>query len=122
MTPLADRLYGGVPRFAAEAPWARRAALRLLRRVPAARETVRFGVTPAVADLAGESPFVFVCADPEALVPPATQERLGRRLAGAAAVDLVFPVSNEAGAAALRRAPRAAYPTLTELEMVAGLM
>lgn len=117
-----DRLYGGVPRFAAEAPWSKRAALRLLRGVTAASETIRFGDDVRAGDAGGSSEIVFVCADPEALVPPATQERLVRRLADDGGVDLVFPVSNEAEAAALRRAPEAAYPTPSELESVARMM
>jgi len=111
-----DRVYGGVPRFSAEAPWSRRLAVRLLRGVPAVRETIRFGETPTVADAAGESPIVFVCADPEALVPAAAQERMIASLDAMPDVALMFPVSNESEADALRRPPGFAYASLSELE------
>lgn len=114
-----DRVYGGIPRFAAEAPWSRRLALRLLRQVPAARESVRFGEAARVADAAGESAIVFVCADPEALVPRAAQERLVASLANASDVAVLFPVSNESEPAELRRPPGFAYASLSELEGVA---
>jgi SAM-dependent methyltransferase len=114
-----DRIYGGIPRFAAEAPWSRRLALRLLRQVPAARETVRFGEAPTVADAAGESPIVFVCADPEALVPAAAQARLVVSLARQPEIAALFPVSNESETDALRRPPGFAYASLGELESAA---
>jgi 2-polyprenyl-3-methyl-5-hydroxy-6-metoxy-1,4-benzoquinol methylase len=76
-----------------------------------------------VADAAGDSEFVFVCSDPEALVVPAVQERLIARLAEpGSATDVVFPVSNEAESADLRRAPGAAYLTISDLEEVAAEM
>jgi SAM-dependent methyltransferase len=118
MTTRFDRVYGGIPRFAAEASWSRRLALRLLRRIPAATETVRFGETPTVADAAGGSPIVFVCADPEALVPAAAQERLIASLDVTHDVSLMFPVSNESETDALRRPPGYAYASLGELEGV----
>ncbi len=117
-----DRIYGGIPRFAAEAPWSRRLALRLLRRVPAVRETVRFGEAPTVAHAAGESIIVFVCADPEALVPEAAQERLVGSLAASPDVALMFPVSNESDTPELRRPPGFAYASLSELEAFAAEM
>jgi len=119
-----DRVYGGVARFFAEAPWSRRIAHRLLRAVPAARDTDRFGTEPTVGDAAGDSEYVFVCADPEALVVPAVQERLLSRLADPAepAPDLIFPVSNEADSESLRRAPGAVYLTISDLEEVAADM
>src|SRR5262252_7178377 len=120
MIPPFDRVYGGVPRFAAEAPWSRRLALRLLRRVAAAREIDRFGTPPRVADAGGGSPIVFVCADPEALVPPAAQERLVAALAAAGpGTAAMFPVSNESDLVALRRPPGFAYASLSELEAFA---
>jgi hypothetical protein len=71
-----------------------------------------------VADAAGDSEFVFVCADPEALVVPAVQERLIERLAEprSPTADVLFPVSNEAESADLRRAPGSAYLTISDLE------
>jgi len=66
---------------------------------------------------------VFVCADPEALVPPAVQERLLERLAGSAGTaDLIFPVSNEAPTVELRRAPSVVYLTISDLDEVAAAM
>ena len=77
-----------------------------------------------MADAGGDAEFVFVCADPEALVVPAVQERLIARLAepGPATADVVFPVSNEAESADLCRAPGAAYLTISDLEDVAADM
>jgi 2-polyprenyl-3-methyl-5-hydroxy-6-metoxy-1,4-benzoquinol methylase len=115
-----DRVFGGVARFAAEAPWSRRLALRLLREVDAVRETV-VDRAPVVSDAHGSADLVFVCADPEALVPPATQRRL---LAGleASGLDVLFPVSNAASDAALLRAPTFAYATPAEIAETASLM
>ena len=112
-----------MPRFAAESPWSRRIALRLLRRLPAERETVRFGTEARAGDVAGTSDLVFICADPEALVPPSVQERLLARLGDSGgAADVVFPVSNEAPVAELRRAPGTVYLTISDLVEVAGAM
>jgi 2-polyprenyl-3-methyl-5-hydroxy-6-metoxy-1,4-benzoquinol methylase len=123
-TPAFDRVYGGIARFAAEAPWSRRIAHRLLRAVPAVRDTDLFGSEPTVGDAAGESEFLFVCADPEALVVPEVEERLVARLSehGAGAADMVFPVSNEAESADLRRAPGTVYLTISDLEEIAAEM
>jgi 2-polyprenyl-3-methyl-5-hydroxy-6-metoxy-1,4-benzoquinol methylase len=109
-----------VPRFAAEAPWSRRLALRLLRGVPAAEETDLFGEVPRAGQARGSSPAVFVCADPEALVPPLVQQRLLEGLAESG-FQLLAPVSNEAEFEEIRRAPAFAYATPTDLVEVAGL-
>ncbi|HET7451397.1 MAG TPA: class I SAM-dependent methyltransferase [Thermoanaerobaculia bacterium] len=110
-----------MPRFAAEAPWSRRLAVRLLREVPAARETDRFGTAPCVADAEGEAPIVFVCADPEALVPRAAQDRLVAALAAAGpSIAAILPVSNESELEALRRPPGFGYASLSELESYAA--
>jgi len=123
LTPF-DRVYGGIPRFAAEAPWSRRIAHRVLRAVPAARDIDRFGSVPSAGDAAGDSEFLFVCADPEALVVPEVQKRLiaGVAESGTRQADLIFPVSNEAGSAEFRRAPGAVYLTISDLEEIAADM
>ncbi len=105
-----DRVYGGVPRFSQEARWSKRLALRLLRAVPARLETDLFGEVPAVGAARGGSEVVFVCADPEALVPEISQRRLVRAVLERG-LDLVFPVSNESPDAALRSAPAFSYVT-----------
>ena len=116
-----DRVYGGVPRFRPEAPWSRRLALRMLRLVPARTENTAFGRVPTVADARGTAEIVFVCADPEALVPEGTQRRLVETLA-ARPFDLALPVSNESPDPALRCAPAVAYVTPGDLSEVAELM
>ena len=115
-----DRVFGGVTRFAPEAPWSKRLALRLLREIAAEHETVVDRV-PVVSDAHGRSDLVFVCADPEALVPPATQRRLLESLE-ASRLDVLFPVSNTASHAALLRAPTFAYSTPFEIAETALLM
>jgi 2-polyprenyl-3-methyl-5-hydroxy-6-metoxy-1,4-benzoquinol methylase len=116
-----DRVYGGVPRFGAEALWSKRLALRWLRRVPAAVETIRFGESPTIACAAGSAEVVFVCADPEALVPEESQRRLVRAVLESE-LDIGLPVSNEAADAPLRAAPSVGYVTPADLLEVAGLM
>lgn len=116
-----DRVYGGVPRFAQEAQWSRRLALRLLRRVPARVETVEFGRTPTVGSAGGAADVVFVCADPEALVPEICQRRLASAIAENHA-DLAVPVSNESPDPALKSAPGFDYATPSGLAEVAALV
>jgi 2-polyprenyl-3-methyl-5-hydroxy-6-metoxy-1,4-benzoquinol methylase len=116
-----DRVYGGIPRFLPEAPWSKRLALRLLRAVPARVETVLFGEVLTVAAVRGGSDVVFVCADPEALVPEVSQRRLVEFLARGG-FDLVFPVSNESPDSALKSPPGFNYATVSDLVEVAGLM
>ncbi len=89
--------------------------------MPAASEADLFGRVPAVSDVPGSSPFVFVCADPEALVPPLAQRRVLELLASGN-LDLASPVSNEADLPELKRAPAFAYATPSGLEEVAALM
>jgi 2-polyprenyl-3-methyl-5-hydroxy-6-metoxy-1,4-benzoquinol methylase len=81
---------------------------------------VVFGREPAVRDAGGDSPAVFVCADPEALVPALAQQRLldGLEKGG---YDLVTAVSNEAPGADLRRAPPFAYATPSGLDEVSEI-
>jgi SAM-dependent methyltransferase len=116
-----DRIYGGVPRFPPEAQWVKRLALRFLRRVPARVETVLFGEVPTVGAARGTSDVVFVCADPEALVPEIGQRRLVESVLERA-LDFAFPVSNESPDPALRSAPGLGYVTPTDLVEVAELM
>ena len=80
--------------------------------------------SPRVGEAAGSADILFICADPEALVPPATQARLLGRMGepDAGGFDLLFPVSNESEAPALCRAPSVAYATVSELEEVAAEM
>jgi 2-polyprenyl-3-methyl-5-hydroxy-6-metoxy-1,4-benzoquinol methylase len=75
-----------------------------------------------VGDAAGDSEFLFVCADPEALVVPAVQDRLLSRLSEPGVPDLIYPVSNEADSTDLRRAPGSVYLTISDLEEVAAEM
>jgi len=114
-----DRVYGGVPRFAAEAPWSARLARRLLAGLAAETETDRFGSAARVQDAAGRAPVVFVCADPEALVPPGSQRRLVEGLAESG-FDLLAAVSNESEEEALRCAPGFSYFTASDLEEAAA--
>lgn len=94
--------------------------MRLLRRVPAASEASVAGRAPTVADVPGAAPVVFVCADPEALVPALVQRRLLSLLAGGG-FDLATPVSNESEIGELRRPPAWAYATPSGLEEVASV-
>src|SRR5262249_44717297 len=105
-----DLVLGGVPRFAAEAPWAWRLVRRFARELPARRIAPAPGRRPAVADAAGESPWVLVIADPEAYLAPAA----ARRLLDSAAVgdaDVVLPVTNEPWCEEARAVPPFAYHT-----------
>ena len=111
---------GGVPRFAAEAPWAWRLVSRYLRDLPAGRRTETPGRDPAVADAFGEAPIVLVQADPEAYLLPGPGLRLVRALAAHSGIDLVLPVSNESEDETGRAAPPFAYPTPTILEEAAA--
>ena len=116
-----DRVYGGVPRFPQEARWSKRLALRFLREVPARREVELFGEIPTVAAARGDAEAVFVCADPEALVPEISQRRLiGALLDGG--FDFVFPVSNESSDPSLVSAPAFHYVTPSDLVETAELM
>src|SRR5437868_2674097 len=110
-----DLIIGGVPRFAAEAPWAWRLLSRFLRGLPARARTETPGRAPAVADAAGHSDIVLVVADPECYVLPEVGERLVRGLAGRPDLSLVLPVSNEPWTEEARRAPPFVYMTPTQL-------
>jgi len=105
-----DLLLGGIPRFAAEFPWARR-LIRRFARDPAPRARVElWDRRPTVADVAGESPRILVVADPEAYLAPAAARSLlavlERERCG-----LAIPVTNEPWCEDARFAPPFAYHT-----------
>ena len=106
-----DLVIGGIPRFAAEASWAWRLARRFARRLPARLVVEARGRRPLVSDLAGNAPAVLVWSDPEAYLAPVAAERLLETLHATPTADLVLPVSNEAWADELRRAPAFSYST-----------
>lgn len=113
--PPFDLVIGGVPRFAAEAPWAWRLLHRYAVRLACATRTELPGRRPTVGDVRGDSPFVLVQADPESYLPPHAAERL---LAGLArdGAEVVLPVSNEPWTEEARAAPAFAYTTPAQLE------
>jgi 2-polyprenyl-3-methyl-5-hydroxy-6-metoxy-1,4-benzoquinol methylase len=114
-----DLLLGGVPRFAAESPWARRIVRRYARDpAPSSRVEV-WDRQPTVADLPGDSPHVLVVADPEAYLTPVAARSLlatlERELVGVA-----IPVTNEPWCEEARFAPPFPYHTPTLLEEAAS--
>ncbi len=108
-------MLGGVPRFAAEGPWAFRLARRFASQASAKEVLEVRGRRPTVADAGGNAPFVLVWADPEAYLAPAAAHRLIATLDAFADADLVLPVSNESWMEETRRAPAFAYSTPTGL-------
>ena len=114
--PAFDLVVGGVPRFAAEAPWAWRLVARYLRELPARRAAPRRrAARPTVADAAGDAPIVLVQADPEAYLLPEPARRLVDGLASRGDLSALLPVSNEAESEEARFAPPFAYLTPTLL-------
>ncbi|MFN2387948.1 MAG: class I SAM-dependent methyltransferase [Thermoanaerobaculia bacterium] len=113
MTPF-DLVIGGVPRFAAEAPWAWRLLRRYATRLECATRTERPGQALTVAEARGESPFVLIQADPESYLLPRAAQRLLAGLAEGA--EIVIPVSNEPWTEEARAAPPFAYTTPSQLE------
>lgn len=107
--PEFDLVYGGVPRFQAESPWAWRLVTRYARLLPARRRTAVRGRHARVSDAAGDSPVVLAHADPEAYLLP----RAALRLVSAVARDrpLVIPVTNEPWMEEARRVPPFPYHT-----------
>lgn len=77
------------------------------------------GESPTLADLAGDSPVVLVCADPEAYLPPIAARRLVAAVAGGAC-DVAVPVSNEPESPAAAGAPPFVYQTPFLLEEAAA--
>jgi len=120
--PEFDLIVCGVPRFAAEAPWAWRLLSRYLRRLPARRRTEAAGRLPTVSEIPGDSELVLVDSDPEAYVLPEVGERLIRALDSGEGFELILPVSNEPWAEEARRDPPFQYATPTGLcEAVAAI-
>jgi 2-polyprenyl-3-methyl-5-hydroxy-6-metoxy-1,4-benzoquinol methylase len=112
-----DLVIGGVPRFAAEAPWARRLIERHARRLSPQTRTDAWARRPVVADAAGTAPHVLVHVDPEAYLPPAAALRLLQTLDRA---PLALPVTNEPWCEEARFAPSFAYHTPSMLEEAAA--
>jgi 2-polyprenyl-3-methyl-5-hydroxy-6-metoxy-1,4-benzoquinol methylase len=108
---------GGVPRFAAEAPWAWRLVRRYASLLPAQARTEARGRRPTVSDAAGRAPAVLVVADPEAYLVPVAARLLVAALAEA---DVALPVSNEPWCEEGRTAPPFAYHTPSLLEEAAA--
>ena len=117
MTSPFDLVLGGIPRFAAEAPWARRLIERYARRLSPQTRTDVWARRPVVADAAGTAPHVLVHADPEAYLPPAAAVRLLQTLDRA---PLAVPVTNEPWCEEARFAPSFAYHTPSLLEEAAA--
>ncbi len=101
---------GGVPRFAAEAPWAWRLVNECARGLPYRTRTEIQGRRPTVADAAGDAPVVLVQADPEAYLIPEAALRLVAALEDPER-DLILPVTNEPWTEEARCAPPFAYHT-----------
>ena len=115
--PDFDLILGGVPRFAAEAPWARRLIERYARKLSPQTRTETWGRRPVVADAAGRAPQVLIQVDPEAYLVPAAASRLLRATETA---DLTLPVTNEPWCEEARFAPPFAYHTPAMLEEAAA--
>lgn len=114
-------MLGGVPRFAAEAPWARRLVRRFASLLPRGERTEAWGRPPVVADARGRAPVVIVVADPEAYLVPEAARRLTAALEESGA-DVALPVSNEPWAEDARAAPPFAYHTPALLEEAAAAL
>ncbi len=114
-----DIVIGGIPRFAAEAPWSWRLVRRFAAFLPTGARTEMPGRRPRVADAAGQAPIVLVVADPEAYLVPDAARRLVAAL-DAGAGDVALPVSNEPWSEDARWAPPFAYHTPALLEEAAA--
>ena len=110
-----DLVLGGIPRFAAEAPWASRLIDRYARRLPFRHKTDVRGRQPVVADARGDAACVLVQTDPEAYFLPEAVRHLLSVVEGGIA-RLVLPVSNEPWSEETRSAPPFAYHTPSLLE------
>ncbi len=119
MTIAFDLLLGGVPRFAAESPWARRLIERGARSLAPRACAQAWGRRPTAADLPGDSENVLVQADAEAYLMPAAARRLLDTLARERC-DLVIPVTNEPWCEDARYAPAFPYHTPSMLEDAAA--
>jgi len=110
---------GGVPRFAAEAPWAWRLLRRYALQFDGVRRTETPGRRPTVADAAGDSPVLLVQADPESYLLPVAARRLVAALSEGSGAAMVLPVTNEPWTEAARAAPPFPYTTPRLLEEAA---
>ena len=115
-----DIVLGGVPRFAAEAPWAWRLVHRYAALLPSGACTQTPGRRPIVADASGQAPVVLVVADPESYLVPAAARRLLAAVQSSSGADVAVPVSNEPWAEEARAAVPFAYHTPTLLEEAAA--
>ncbi len=111
-------MLGGVPRFAAEAPWARRLVRRFASLLPCGQRTETWGRPPVVNDAQGNAPVVLVVSDPEAYLVPEAARRLTEAI-GDARADAALPVSNEPWSEDARVVPPFAYHTPSLLEEAA---
>ena len=109
MAPF-DLLLGGVARFAAEAPWARRLVLRCARGLAAQERIEIRDRRPTVGDLRGRAPLVLVEADPEAFLLPGAAGRLLQGLEREGC-DVAIPATNEPWCEDARFAPPFPYHT-----------
>jgi 2-polyprenyl-3-methyl-5-hydroxy-6-metoxy-1,4-benzoquinol methylase len=105
-----DYILGGVPRFAAEAAWARRLIERQARELRPQSQTRLWGRHPLVRDAAGRAPLVLIQADPEAYLLPAAAHRLLAVLEREEC-PVALPVTNEPWSDETRCAPPFAYHT-----------
>jgi 2-polyprenyl-3-methyl-5-hydroxy-6-metoxy-1,4-benzoquinol methylase len=110
---------GGVARFAAEAPWARRLLRRYAAPLPCGERTHVWSRAPVVADARGSAPAVLVIADPEAYLVGEAARALVAALEESGA-DVALPVSNEPWSQDARVAVPFAYHTPTLLEKAAA--
>ena len=106
---------GGQPRFAAEAPWARRLMERYARLLPARARTAVWNGRPILANVGGGAPLVLVLADPEAFLAPGAALALLDGLARGAS-DVAVPVTNEPWCEEARGGPPFSYHTPSQLE------
>lgn len=121
LIPDFDLVLGGVPRFAAEAPWAWRLVKRLSRPLPCRNKTEVYGHQPTVGEAAGKAAAVLVWVDPEAYLLPSAALRLVKGLANGQK-DLILPVTNEPWCEEARGAPAFAYHTPALLAEVVECM
>ncbi|HEY6929052.1 MAG TPA: class I SAM-dependent methyltransferase [Thermoanaerobaculia bacterium] len=110
-----DLVVGGVSRFPAEAPWARRLVERYAQTLPAQLRTSIWDHAPTLAEMHGEAPFVLIVADPEAFLVPGAARRLLDHVSSGSC-DAAIPVTNEPWCEEARGAPPFPYHTPSTLE------
>lgn len=116
-----DLVLGGIPRFAAESPWARRLIERYARSLEPQERTDAWQRRPTVADARGRAPRVLVHADPEAYLLPAPAGRLLEALEREEHA-VVLPVTNEPWSEETRCVPPFAYHTPAMLAEAVALV